>query len=1322
MDDALLDAMAQVGGVQAQPTRPMQVREPLGFWDDLGRRAVIGLPASISTMLTSSPAAEGAEVLVPSVLQGTYGLLGQGFEWLFGTELPGARRAARLYDAHQQHLYDIIGLQGPPTNPVAAFVEGLSGAMVPGGAILYPARASAAVRSLGGLTSAASPAIRWPARLLGGAADLGLRFNLPLNQGRNLGEYATEALASGVISTGATELIAQGLDMPESWEEAVAEGWIPEGSDVPLFYEPWSVFTGQREAQQPVYPDARAAGAEGAAASIARILANREDTEELEAHQDNNWLHDIAVGAAGALGAAAAYRWYRSRAAQVRAQREMDAAGFDVGPPEADRVVTPGEGVVSGLQDQFHGLLSVAERNIGAPIGPRQRGLPPLRVTEEDYDQLNRMVRTTGSDAVLGPRVAAALDRGEFPESYRDAQGNVIRLPESLTRMMREADGLSPEVNGRIWRYMSFGDALDQRNNASWLAQQANARAGTNRPTDIRPTYAELDTPTLRNQYNQLATDPVVVHWATRIRAMLDAARDYMHAAGLMNTKLYNEVRHNQPRYFPNYEYEKAASGARRWFRLLDQAPNHEVGWTAKELIPRKFENTQPWTTHQKPWQQSLVEHMESVVRYSERNRMRAQAMYVLREKPVKDPADGNVVVYERSGPRYYNIKDPNILKAVQLDPVFFIPFMNNIRRVAMDLTARRGNPLFPFTTAYWNTMMMIQNAPRGYRVGWEKRLGDTRANVPGRPPSWEPDYASDRIPDYTAFANVSWRILANLRDTMYKGARDFLDESLGKNGRLVQIFGRQAVQAAADAAARAWTGSWLSLAQRNGVTAARMQLYADAQGAVTRLVDYAPRTAGASPRWDKWWRFYGAVLDSVRDAPTVELYRLNARHVPFDKLVPEVRQFGGDIGTIGGHKGIQALKSSVMFLNVAVQAAAATVRMVRTHPMRMLTFTTGLGFVAWQIMDRTNALGPEYQDHYWNALTPEQRTGNIIVYHEGQSPDQYTPVPLPYEFRPFYALMHEIINALNGYQAGTYTDKGWQTYVADMLDTDTWMEAAGAAATQVGNMAGDLAPPLAHAVAAMFDVRLRADINDPGIRPIRDDYIPEGNRVIDTLHSEHFEGIIEAFMGAAGDTLLETVRAFERGMTGSLGDWERGLEAAMDRLPRELSEGFRPGANTLWAATMDRSAFTQSVRDAYDMQRGADAIISAVQSVRTGMDQVNNLQQFMEYEYTSPTPQYHPAVMDIIRLTWPYLQRVDTMFGRELYRARNQLDRIQIANLELFGEDLSVARNELVDQIEKLSRSYLEEMQSIEQQVHQQLGYHSFTFADFDPKYWTPE
>ncbi len=292
------------------------------------------------------------------------------------------------------------------------------------------------------------------------------------------------------------------------------------------------------------------------------------------------------------------------------------------------------------------------------------------------------------------------------------------------------------------------------------------------------------------------------------------------------------------------------------------------------------------------------------------------------------------------------------------------------------------------------------------------------------------------------------------------------MEVSLRTNGRIAQLIGPDATRSLARIGIRAYENGFNRIAEQFGSGNAVFAPSREIESAATMLDQVAPKffaatnEAGFTPNrlrtlWGNYIHLMSQMHNGIRlqslaanvtpnERELNNIFRDRAATRAFQETDPEgfqralsqqqearksltqkaadTRTLGADTSQVAGGtkvgRFVQGSVSSVPYANIAVQVIAEHARAMRANPSKYIATFSGIITGGMALMYSQFRGNPKAQEHYFNALTAEQRAAGIPIYAPDSDHILFT-VPIEHVYRPVWSPVMEMLGAATGMKRG---------------------------------------------------------------------------------------------------------------------------------------------------------------------------------------------------------------------------------------------------------------------------------------------------------------
>lgn len=979
--------------------------------------------------------------------------------------------------------------------------------------------------------------------------------------------------------------------------------------------------------------------------------------------QIENKLAKIGVGAAVLAGGLYGAKTMLRNRADARVAARQNTAVEKIAP-------TGGERVQTAVQDEFAALKGIFRDKTNSDIA----------------DVFDSKLSVAANPIAMNTRIDHTVRTGEFPTSVFSSPNVVTRMPVSPTTWYKDMAQLDTAKRAQLDELLEYGDELDNRRIAFRIHGQ---------PTRTR--LMQFDDAQLNAEFAHRYADPDLKRMADQYWGIQRSMLDYMKGRGLLTDVEWQNLVRDHSRYVPNFEQKPVVSGMEKFWRQFERDTNPYIQKDIEELAHRNYSTGGGLGTIVKP-SEAMLKSVQDVLRFTELNDVRRMFFQHTGATPIPGNKAGNDAIRVRTptGIKHYKVDDPVIRSTLMYQPQRSIPVFNSMRRAYQNMTTGLLQPLFSLRAFTYDALSLPA-------VSGTRKAGLLPAELSGI--------------DVTALPGSVYGIGRGLAGNLKAGSSTLLNDSLRENGRLVQMFGQQNVQRLADVMASSYEKSTLSILERyGGVSGGKYSHTADISQIEKAIKDYAPELTGHSKGAHTFVRGYRALLDSVQNGARLHYAAMNYKPGMSEKdvlkLMKDVRDLTGDFAVQGSSPKIRGFNTASPYSNVMIQSLARHAKMMKDHPGKYASWiATGVVMPAAYIMQRAAELGPEYIDHMMNELTPEQRAGGFVWYHEGRDPQQYTYIPIPPEFGLFLGMATEGIDALMGYSTGIYKDPAqanWKAALNRFLDVDTAKSMASGAGTGLERTTSIAVPPPIAFGAGLAGLQFGPGQLIP--REIQDRHIDEGN-VSDLLFDEQTEVVITALTGALGRQLLETARSAERAYEGTE-SVPHAVEEGVGRFA-DMQGRMVPMANYVWQNNMPSSRFNMPERALLEYRNKMKEVSEVHNQITKHGGDLTRLKKGYETPGAETKP-LDPADAVKAEYVTRFYNDMEKRYTSILNGKRTELDRLK-TNPRFDHETRTRQQNVLVKELHDFSNMYLEEIDHFEAEMKKQFP--DFSLREFNPR-----
>jgi len=498
--------------------------------------------------------------------------------------------------------------------------------------------------------------------------------------------------------------------------------------------------------------------------------------------------------------------------------------------------------------------------------------------------------------------------------------------------------------------------------------------------------------------------DPRLAKLMTDTKKMMSDFASYAHEAGVIDTETLVAWKKNNPNYIPlRYNYVDDEPNLLQSLYDTDPGLKSEVEFFRARSMEdgvRAGEAVEPFAV--------LPEYISKVLRYSETNRIRREAIDIMLDA---DPLDASgakviqkvgkptspsndIVAISRNGKtEWYKIKDGGVASALRFSPQNLSNILNTTRRIGQQFTTGYANPAFaPVSAAYEAFSAALTTAPGRGLGPLDEILAYAKLPTLGK---FDP----------TVHASVITGAVRQYHAQAAHAVAQALDLSVRQNGRIAQLLGPQGAQDLANVMARAYErSSYAQLMQQGGANS--VWLDAAKTGKLPKLLqqvagDYA-RAGNEGPieqfTNSKTARAYKMFLEGMHNSVRLQYFASNraklsraGKWTPKQKqilaaetrdLTADLSKMGGDPNTAVGQLWGRAVLNLDNYINVSMQVPARLARAAKEDPAG---FSGSLALMGTGVLGYYATMSPEDLYVVATQLTPEQRMTGLPIVKDGQ-------------------------------------------------------------------------------------------------------------------------------------------------------------------------------------------------------------------------------------------------------------------------------------------------------------------------------------------------
>jgi hypothetical protein len=717
---------------------------------------------------------------------------------------------------------------------------------------------------------------------------------------------------------------------------------------------------------------------------------------------------------------------------------------YDVIPREGDQRIT---GLGGAIKQQF-----------------MDKDAPLVKILEDDNNKvLADLVYNRLPSLKLNNVVRDVMETGELPYSgvkIARTDGTPITWAEMSAANAKAGDERAQSLE----RALLLGDEIDRVSNGK-----------------VRSLTDPV--PDMLAERTQLMQDPWVEQMVKDYQTTMQKMLEYSVDRGWLKPEIAAELRADQPNYVPGAVAEGNGTFLERVWKSLvpddDGAVTEKM--TSKYMKSRGDVDADGVGTGIKPEERmpalfSGQLYIDTMVREVERNAVRRQVVdhlsqlypdVVEKVNPTARMAPDTITVKRDGAQETWRVSDPIIRSTLQQEPAYTSNLLNAARRFQQNLTTGFA---YDAVTAAVNMMafgvpipaFMMKGATYEALGSMFGRMNSARDN-PGLIASLgraAGDVGTALMAPVASLPRAfSGEITKDLAYTMMNSAR-----SDGILASTVKALGYDPVEIYTDMLNNYMNTSRRAFLQHGGGYAhgfidPTIKDLADILGPtdrdITRFrqwgnnpIGYADMAVKSAWNLAKFTR--ETVLESWRTAHFARFYDPSMSPSQIEALSRETAQLTGDFT----RRPKQAwLVDSRSYANINLQAGVQMWRAFKDHPERFTLGMMGLlGSGFWLMAHQMNS-DPAFRDHVLNRMTPEQIEQGFVL-NTGNSPQEYSMLAIPQEYRPLWTSFWYTASPLMGLRDGSFFDPekgGLQAFsIPSPRDMEDLRKGMSAAATDV--------------------------------------------------------------------------------------------------------------------------------------------------------------------------------------------------------------------------------------------------------------------------------
>jgi len=745
-------------------------------------------------------------------------------------------------------------------------------------------------------------------------------------------------------------------------------------------------------------------------------------------------------------------------------------------------------------------------------------------------------------------RQGADTSAAEYIKTGAAPGASPVQAP-SLAKVKTVFDAMEPQKQDLLNQYMTAQTLKDSRiaaRNVPGARRGVTPDRVINPATGQRYTDQELDTIIMAGR-----ADPDVAAVANQLRLVSNGLVEHAVQRGVLSRMSALQITRNNPNYAPLMDVNNAA-GTTRWERLKQFFGSTSVGDQAEKTAQFMARTRQEASGVTAPLN-TMDAHMintQATMAWIEKTsaindvlrRLQGARRVTISGRPlverVSPNREHNFSTMERGKTVYYNIRDQNLLQALNVEPYHVVGVTNGLRKLWTSGVTGKLRPYFAIGKSWlYDAPAAATMRPQGHALGYldynaQRFLGQKAGDVVSTLGMIDPTvYLS-------ALSGVAKHIDANASFSMSMA----MNRAIQKNGRLVQMLGPQNVQLVADWLEQSYKESFLHQVNRYGGVDA--SLHRDTVNGVQSLA----KTWEGHPIGT----FYNNVLEGFHTGGRLQQawlsYKLGR---PINTAVAEGRQAAGDLTRKGGSKMVGRITSAVPFSNVALQEISRIGRFAAEHPVRFAS-SLAFGMMVPKAMEAMywSHLSDAHRQFYYEQMPEYVRSAGFVLPVPGAPPEDYLMLPMHPGMMLVANSAADLVSLMLDLR-GTSMDNPLQISIKDFLgigdmpthdpiiESNPWIASEQA----LKNFAVAPIPPVFQVpFAAATGQRLEFDAPGEMGRPPMMDRTPGlfgGGRTKDDVASATLQEILSSAFGTVMDSLFETARetkfGFQRdGITGA--------------------------------------------------------------------------------------------------------------------------------------------------------------------------------------------
>lgn len=945
-----------------------------------------------------------------------------------------------------------------------------------------------------------------------------------------------------------------------------------------------------------------------------------------------------------------------------------------------------------------------------------------------DVEQIQADVRTTATPQGMSARIRDMVITGQLPNSN-------IMAP-SLVNMLQQISRMTPQqraaYNDALTAYTRLDD-MHARNTTVWRGHDPDG-------APVQRSMAELQA-LVRTGMN----DPQVRSLINESHTLYRRMTDYMLEAGVVSRATHQRWRQQMPHYAPQSRAFHDAPLMQRLFRetdpaIFDRAHHLRARGDEEQIAPGFVRNAE----------EAHLEYVGSMLRLTENNRLRRnfidqiinlrdrQGNRVVRRIPPNEKSQSAVAIRRGGLIERYEISDPGIYSSLRFRPTHVWQAFDIPRRIFQQATTGiYMNPLQVLRSVAYETTTALPLTRSGRGLG---PLDQILSNISDG--KWRLGAF-----DYSVFASPVSGTALGVYSNIVRRAHQALDLSVRTNGVLSRVLGPANAQAISGIMKQNYMRSSGRLFERYGSgNAAPLENTLDArvsplisevasaygrvasqstlqQLTASRIIraysDFmhiahnSVRQQNAASNIRRQWYSSDVRLPGMSRSIKVVFPwngRVNMSNAELTRVMADTRRLTGDPTQVGGDsatrigRAVQGFLSGIPYGNLSIQVMAEIARGIRRNPARALTsFGTLLG-AGLTLQFASLSDNPAAQEYYWHRLTPEQRARNIYIF--GPDGEPIFLNSLHQEMRLAWSPLIEGMGVAFGFRSASPSEMTRTVYSTLMNDVlpdpigPTW-------GIGLGVLGGTLA-----LAGQQMDVNIpefggRFGVQTP--RPIRGDVQQETLR---TELADNAQIVLSELLGGAATMWFDGANSLTQSIDEgySLYDSLRNSSEALLGVMRqpERTSFFNP----VWGIEQRVHMITPETRDLRVSLNNIDLIGQAFNRDvrRPGFGTLSG---------DTPTPFRNnnlrgtevAYIGSVIRPLQAWLRQ--NYSSQRSHLSRN-LDQMRMSAAFTDPAVANQTRNRLVEQIRELDEAAMQQVQTTESLISQQLG-RDFRFSEFN-------